>query len=273
MIYSTSEKSPMFTNSLKRSEILVLDIETLDSKILQLWDEPIISFSMSFPTNVSTNWEAPTICYSAESPEEECELLLLLHNFLVKNRDMTIAGHNVSWQFKNGLPWKMDMICRKIFKRGLLYDIDFSFVKTLKVFDSMDEAFERYDHSCHKRYFNGREQKVLRCEHIEQDFDIVRPHWLPKLGSQVRQLYEDYLATGNNSLLQTINLYNSCDTLVESIITKIFAHCMTCNSDRSGVISPAKKCSHIPGNFLIDSNPTWKRIVNSKLLPYAGLTV
>lgn len=260
MIITLSESKKEFKQILRESQLLVLDIETLDSKASQLWNEPIISFSISL-ANRNTTWDVPTLCYTAESVDEEYDLLLKLQKILVSNQDKTIAGHNVSWEFKNRLPWKNGYDLPKIYKRGLINGLDFYFVKNLRVFDSMDEAFANYDHSCKPRYFNGLPQKVLRCEHIEEDFQILRPDWLPKLGPQVRAIFEDYVKTGDSSLLRTIHLYNACDSIVESIIMKIFTHYIEGTCDMSGRITAKNKCRHIPKGYLIDQNATWVKIL------------
>ena len=164
------------------------------------------------------------------------------------------------------MSWPCGYDLPKVGKRGSLYGIDFDFIQKTQVFDSMDEAFKHYDHSAHNRQWNGGKQRILRCEHIEEDFSIARPLWLQKLGSKVREYYFEYLKTGKLDPLQTISLYNACDTLVESIIAKIFLHILNGCSSSSKLISPINKCKHIPQSFQIESNPTWRKLQNAKLL-------
>jgi len=269
LLVATSEKKSFALSVLgKEFPIVVLDVETLDSKPLGLWDEPIVSFSISLPTDTITAWDAPTACFITESIDEERELLELLRKILWSNRKSLWAGHNISYQYKyicQEMSWPCGYDLPKIRKRGNLRGIDFGFLQKIPVFDSMDEGFKHYDHSAHNRQWNGEKQRILRCEHIEEDFNIVRPPWLPKLGPQVRDHYLKYLETGDLKLLQTISQYNACDTIIESIITKIFLHSLNgCNSSLK-IISPLKRCAHIPRAFPIESNPTWQRFTAAEL--------
>jgi len=269
MLIATSENAENVMSMLgKESHIIVLDLETLDSKPLGLWDEPIVSFSMSLPPDSITVWDAPTFCFVTESTDEERKLLELLRNILWTNRNSILCGHNISYQYKyisQEMSWSNGYDLPKILKRGSLYGIDFDFLQKISVFDSMDEAFKHYDHSAHSRQWNGEKQRILRCEHLEEDFRIVRPQWLPKLGPRVRDYYHKYLATKKLQLLRMISLYNACDTLVESIITKIFLHSLDGCNGTSKIISPLNKCIHIPQDFNLESNSTWVRLNNAKL--------
>lgn len=267
MLALTSEKSGFAPSMLtEKFPTIVVDIETLDSKPLRLWNEPIISFSVSLPNNSIEDWDAPTVCFICEQKTEESKLLELLRKFLRINEESVLAGHNISHQFKNRLPWKDGYDLPKIRRRGSLHGLDFSFLENVQVFDSMDEAFENYDHSTHNRQFNGEKQRVLQCEHIEADFNIQRPEWLPKMGSKVRDYYLQYLESGEFDLLKKIILYNACDTIIESTIAKIFLHCLDGSCSDSKLISPVKRCVHIPERFPIESHPTWRRLKTADVI-------
>jgi len=252
----------------QKVETMILDVESLDSRPLGLWDEPIISFSISIPSSSITVWDAPTTCFIAENIGEEPKLLKLIRKIIWVNRKSTIAGHNISLRFKHiskEISWPCGYDLPKILKRGIRYGVDFNFVTKVPVFDSMDEAFLNYDHSAHNHLWKGEKQRILGCEHIEEDFNIVRPQWLPKLGPKVRDYYNEYLKNGKVDILKTISQYNACDTIVESIITKIFLHSLNECSACSKIVSPTRKCAHIPSTFSVESNPTWRRLKNATL--------
>lgn len=261
----TSEDESFIQNITNVSHPLIaLDIETLDSGQLNLWDEPIISFSVSLPDSSIENWDAPTVTFICEERTEEKRLLETLAAFLETNKKATISGHNISWMFKNNLPWNQGYDLPKIQSRASNYDLSLSFLQNLTVFDTMDEAYEKYDHSTHNLQHKGEKQKLLRCTHIENDFGIQRPTWLPKLGPKVRETYRQYQKENKRYLLKKIALYNATDTIVESIITKIFLHHINsdCNS-KSKKISPLNKCPHIPKKFIIENNSAFSRIANA----------
>ena len=263
-----SEKESLARNILfKKFPAIVLDIEALDNKELNLWDEPIISFSVSMPDNTMGNWSPPTVTCICEEPAEERSLLEMLHRFLWANKESTLAGHNISYKYKNNLPWKGGYDLPKIQSRAVKYELDFDFLRGITVYDTMDEAYEKYDHSTHNRRFNGQKQRVLRCEHIESDFNIQRPIWLPKLGPKIREYYLMYLNYGKQEQLKKIALYNASDTIIESIITKIFTHQSTgdCN-DCSKTISSKNKCFHVPESFRILDNPTFIKLMTTDLV-------
>jgi hypothetical protein len=265
----SSERAEFVASLLRQKfEIVVLDVETLDSKPLTLWNEPIVSFSISLPSDSIKVWDAPTICFVTENTDEEPRLLELLRKILCAQRKSIIAGHNISYRYKyisQKVPWICGYDLPKIQKRGMIHGIDFNFLQKIQVFDSMDEAFQHYDHSAHNRQWNGEKQRILRCEHIEEDFNIVRPKWLPKLGHRVRDFYFEFLRTGKMQHLKIISQYNACDTIVESIITKIFLHSLNGCNVRSKMVSPVKRCQHIPRTFLIESNSSWQRFKTAKL--------
>jgi hypothetical protein len=264
----TSEKEGSAENIfVEKSPLVVLDIETLDNKQLKLWNEPIVSFSISTPDESMSNWNIPTYTYICEEPAEERKLLEMIQKLLLANKDSTLAGHNISCKYKNALPWKDGYDLPKIQNRATKYGIDFHFLKGIIVFDTMDVAYEKYDHSTHNRQFNGQKQKVLGCEHIENDFNILRPKWLPKLGPKIREHYLQYLHYGKHDQLKKIALYNASDTLIESIITKIFLHQLKgeCKDD-SSIISPKKRCPHIPESFSIIEHPAFIKLITTDFI-------
>jgi hypothetical protein len=107
-------------------------------------------------------------------------------------------------------------------------------------------------------------QKVLACEHMENDFNIQRPKWLPKLGLKMRELYLQYLHQGQIENLMKIALYNASDTIIESVITKIFLHQSTgaCYNS-SKYFSPKNKCIHIPEAFKIVEHTTFIKLMTT----------
>jgi RNase_H superfamily len=247
--------------------LIALDIETLDNRQLNLWNEPIISFSISLSDLSTENWDAPTATFISEEPAEENRLLEILGNILEANKQAVVAGHNISTSFKNSLPYKQGYDLPKIQNRAAHHNLDFRFVQNLSVYDTMDEAYENYDHSTHNLQYNGQKQRLLKCTHIENDFGIQRPKWLPKLGPKVRETYRQYQRENKPYLLKKIALYNASDTIIESIITKIFLHHKTSNCNlQTKNISPLNRCEHIPQNFPIEQNPSFARISNADFI-------
>jgi hypothetical protein len=248
----------------KRFSSLVLDIESLDNNLL--FDEPIVSFSVSFPTESMGDWRSPTVTYICEYLAEEKQLLIMLSKLLWAYRESLVAGHNISCFYKNILHWKSGYDLPKIWKRAKFHDLNLDFIKNIRVFDTMDEAYLNYDHSIHNRRFDGKVQKILSCVQIENDFQIQRPRWLPKLGLKVRQHYLQYLVDRKTDQIKKLALYNASDTIIESIITKIFLHQSGGICDAfSNTISPLKKCHHVPQRFVLIENPTFIKLMTTSL--------
>jgi len=241
------------------TDVVVLDVETLDCFALGLWNEPIISYSLAFLD--TTDLEGGNFriegCIS-ESVEEEGLLLATLGGKLASHPQVLLVGHNISHSFKYIKAWNRGYDIPKIIKRSSVHGLDLSFLESMKVFDLMDVAFQYYDHTTHNLTWNGEKQRILKSEFIEEQLRIIRPTGFQKMGHEVRQIYENYVRTGNRSILQRILLYNCCDVAVESVIFKIFHHLL--NKCRKGTISFGARCQHIPDATVIGSLPAWTRL-------------
>ncbi|MGQ9723738.1 MAG: hypothetical protein ACUVXA_20765, partial [Candidatus Jordarchaeum sp.] len=79
---------------------VTFDIETLDSKPLNLLKEPIVSFSLSFVPDISLPLLTyfPTFAFIITDTSEEKELLLKLKEIFLKIPNVIIIGHNVSYE-------------------------------------------------------------------------------------------------------------------------------------------------------------------------------
>lgn len=263
MIEISSESTAILDFIRNRSySKITLDIETLDSAPLKLWNEPIVSFSLSFvpdiPLPIVTNF--PTFGFCIQSTDEEKTLLLKLkeifNNF---DKAITILGHNVSYEveckdvcgFSNSHGYDIP----KILKRSRLFGIDLHFIKEFETYDTMDIAFFKMDHEEHGKINRiGKLKKILKCDELEEFFNIERPQSIPKLGPLVR----DYFA---EKKYKEILLYNCSDTIIETIIYRIFEHKLNFCKQESGLISFKNNCEHIPKIIRIDKLETWKTLV------------
>lgn len=243
---------------------VTLDIETLDYKdsLSNLSQEPIVSFSISFiPESSNIISEFPTFGYVIENKQEELSLIKLLENiFNGFSKNITIVGHNVAYElickkecrFQNTKGFDIP----KILARSSLLNMDLTFLKKFKTYDTMDIAYRFFKHSEHaKLNKQGYQKKFLSSIELESFFNIKRPSNITKLGNKVR----DYF---NDSKFFDILLYNCSDTIIESIFYNIFEHKLNdCKSD-DGLISFKQNCEHMPAIIEIDKLETWK-LLNS----------
>ena len=77
---------------------VTFDIETLDSKTLNLWKEPMISFSFVPDFSLPLITYFPTFASIITDISEEKELLLKLKEIFMKITNVMIIGHNVSYE-------------------------------------------------------------------------------------------------------------------------------------------------------------------------------
>lgn len=230
MIRISSESQNIFEFIERNNYPLVtLDIETLDSKQSKLWNEPIISFSLSFvssskPTQVLDNF--PTFCFGISDTKKEFDLLSLLREIFSRlPKNTVIVGHNISPELKckkiEGWHNYEGYDIPKILKRGELLSLNMSIIKKFNVYDTLQVAYDILDHTAHgikyKDIFSGKFKikKILKSEELEKILNIQRPKDIPKLGSDVRIFFK-------NKKYREILLYNSSDTIVESIFYRIF---------------------------------------------------
>jgi hypothetical protein len=115
----------------------------------------------------------------------------------------------------------------------------------------------------------GTKQRILGIQHIEEDFNIIRPKGQEKLGPLVREFYLEYLKKKNSARLNQILLYNCVDSITESIVSKLFMHCMEECQTKSGLISPRTPCAHIPPAFRLDQMPEWKALSSSGMVKFS----
>lgn len=251
--------------------MVTLDIETLDSRDLNRWNEPIISFSMSIiPKSDGIPFDLPTLVYILEDIEEEKALLQLLSSTLSDLREYTFTGHNISLEleFKKSLGWSRTggYDFPKILSRERYHGLPLTPLEDLKIFDTIEIAYFAYTHDEHNRLTpSGDKKRVLGSVVIEEDFNITRPKDLPKLGPRVRDYFLRYANNGDATALNTIIQYNACDTLVESIISSIFHHQLYCCKNKNGLISFKNKCSHIPSMIEIEALSIWQKLISSEV--------
>lgn len=208
----------------KNFHVLTFDIETRDSGLLGIWDADIISFSFCFTRITGGIKLKPSFeFYGAiiENLEEEKELLQHLLTLLSLCKDIEITGHNIALKHLLTEKWNpKGYDLRKIVERGSKYKLETKFLTSLKTYDTLFIAFHHYDHSIFPRYnFKGKQKKMLKSEEIEEDFQIIRPDKIQKLGSRVRKIFDDVQQKDRFSLILK---YNIIDTIVEALITLIF---------------------------------------------------
>lgn len=236
---------------------ITLDIETLDSSILELWNEPVISFSVTFiPNNPNITTHFPTFGFCAESEKEEKDLLSQLVDILNKlNNKSTLVGHNIAYELeckkKGGWSHFSGYDIPKILNRSKLFDLNLEVIKKFKTYDTMDVAYLNFKHSDHGILRNGQPKKILSSEELENLFRIVRPKNIPKLGPKVRDYFKD-------GRLDEILLYNCSDTLIETIFYTIFEHKLNVCKNKECLISHKDNCNHIPQIIEIQKLGTWK---------------
>jgi hypothetical protein len=246
-----------------------LDIETMDSKMVGLWNEPIVSYAISFPSGSIASLHCPTYGSVIHNLREEPKLLEQLITILgvCKNHRIIICGHNVICSYKHVqkvASWKSGYDLPKIMKRASRHGMNSGFLPDLKVFDTMDVVVVSYDHHQHDRtLYTGAKQMILGLQAIENDFDIIRPEGQEKLGPVVREIYMEYLKTTDLAKLKQILLYNCVDSLVESIVTSVFCHCINECKQTHKLVSPRSRCSHIPNEFPLERMPEWEILSSS----------
>jgi len=261
-----ASSSDVVTEILRAKPLCVtLDLETLDSRAFKLWNEPIISFSVSGVRPDVDDWTFPTFGAIVESTDEERQLLELIRRVILQLKGFPLAGHNICLRYANiDNGWQHGYDLPKIQGRGSLHGVHFSFLKNLKVFDTMDIAYAHYNHEERARLTGMPVKRILSSLDIEGDLNIVRPNGVPKLGPQVRDFFKTYAQSSDRILLQQILRYNCSDTLVESIIAKVFFHRLKC---RHGVVGPKTTCNHLPIKFYMDENPSWRTLSGMKPVP------
>jgi hypothetical protein len=244
---------------------VTLDLETLDSGALRLWNQPIVSFSVSGVGPGIHDWTFPTFGAIVESTDEEQQLLELIRQVILRLKQFPLAGHNICLRYANiDNGWEHGYDLPKIQGRGGLHGVDFSFLQNLKVFDTMDVAYAHYDHEERARLTRMPIKRILSSLDIERDLNIIRPTEVPKLGPQVRDFFKTYEQSSDKIVLQKILRYNCSDTLAESIIAKVFFHRLKC---RHGVVGPKTSCNHLPIKFHLDENPSWRTLLARKPVP------
>jgi len=256
MMEISSEPQDVFEFMKKRKpQFVTLDIETLDSKSLKLWNEPIVSFALTFihPANSVENLDLPTFCYSITNTKKEYDLLVRLKDIFSKfPEDTTIVGHNIAHMLrcKSLEGWKntdgYDL--PKISRRGEIYGLDMSIFKEFNIYDTLQEAYDKLDHTKHgftyKDKYTGtpKVKKILSSEELESILNIRRPERLPKLGQQVRDYFE-------KERYSEIMLYNCSDTIVESLFYYIF--------ESQGYMSRNRS------TIRVDQIPVWGRLISN----------
>ena len=122
----------------------------------------------------------------------------------------------------------------------------------------MDVSYFKFNHQEHGILINsGSIKKILSCDEIEEFFNIRRPKNIPKLGSAVRDFFQE-------KKFQEILLYNCSDTIIESTIYRLFEHKL--NFCRQSLISFKINCEHIPQMINIEDTETWKKLTQLKSL-------
>jgi hypothetical protein len=248
-----------------------LDIETMDSKALKLWNEPVISYAVSFLSGSLDRLHCPTFSSIAENLGEETSLLSQVIGILriCKERGITLCGHNINCLHEH-VPtvarWSEGYDLPKIIKRADCYRLDGGFISTLKTFDTMDLAVVSYDHSQHNHSLSsGEKQRVLGLPCLESDLNIIRPDGQEKLGSRIREIYTNYLRTREQAKLREIMLYNCVDCISESLVSKIFVLCVNECGLCNRLVPPRNRCNRIPSEFRIGEMIEWKQLSGSKL--------
>ncbi len=240
---------------------ITLDIETLDTSKPAMWDEPMVSFAISFiPDNlIPLVVDMPTFAWCIEDTEEEGKLLLRLKEIFNYLKISTlIIGHNVAYelQCKKLEEWnnKTGYDIPKIIKRGKVWGLDFNFIKEFPTYDTIDVAYFKLNHIEHGIFGNYGLKKILKSEELESFFKIKRPSGLPKLGPAVSEYFKD-------GRYKEIILYNCSDVIVQSLFYRFMEHKLTVCPEKNGLISIKKNCEHIPIIIKLDEIETWKSLI------------
>jgi len=246
---------------------VTLDIETLDSGLLRVWSEPIVSFSLSFVSNDSISSgilsDIPTFAFGIKDVAQEKDLLLKLKKILLKiPQNTTLIGHNISYELECK---KANNRCNcygydipKILTRSGIFGINLDLIRQFKTYDTMDVAYFKFNHEEHgKLRSNGEPKRFLSSEDLEEIFNIERPEGLPKLGCRVRDFFKE-------GRYKEILLYNCSDTIIESLFYRLFEHKLKFCKHPSGLISAKKKCIHIPEIIKVEDVEAWKRLTAQK---------
>ncbi len=244
---------------------VTLDIETMDSlnSLSNLRKEPIVSFSLSFITDRSNIIsDFPTFAFTIEDVNEELDLLVLLKDiFKPLSKNITIVGHNIAYE----VPCKIECGFQnthgfdipKILARCSHFNLDFNLLKSYKTYDSMNIAYSYIRHNEHKLLNRaGYPKKFLSSVELESFYNIKRPSKIPKLGSKVKE----YFQNGN---YKDIILYNCSDTIIESLFFKIFEHKLKVCQRDDGLISIKENCNHIPKEIEIEKMVTWNSLIKN----------
>lgn len=248
-----------------------LDIETMDNKVLRLWNEPVISYAVSFLSGSLDRLHCPIFGSIAENLDEETNLLSQVLELLrvCKERGITLCGHNINCLHEN-VPtiarWSEGYDLPKIIKRADCCRLDGGFISTLKTFDTMDLAVVSYDHSHHNHLLlSGEKQRLLGLPCLEGDLNIIRPDGQEKLGPRIREIYTNYLRTKEQAKLREIMLYNCVDSISESLVSKIFVLCINECGLCNRLVPPKNRCNRIPPEFRIGEMIEWKQLSDSEL--------
>ena len=258
MIEISSEREDIFKFIEKNNySYVTLDIETLDTK--ELKDGPIVSFSLSFVSpskldKIINNF--PTFCFGITDTREERLLLSYLKEIFSKfNKNTTIIGHNISPELKckkiEGWSNCGGYDIPKILRRSSLLNLEMDIMKEFNFYDTLQVAYDILDHNSHKIKYKDKKtgalkiKKILSSEELEKILNIKRPRNIPKLGPRVREFFGD-------KKYKEILLYNSSDTIIESIFYRIF------ESKYSGYPISFENQPEID----IEKTEIWKRLIN-----------
>jgi hypothetical protein len=267
---TVDDPAELFANT--STSMATLDIETMDSKELHLWNEPVISYSFSILSGSLNHFSCPTFGAVTEALDQEATLLLELLGFLrtCNEQGITLCGHNLNCSHKY-----LPTVARsktegydlpKIIKRANSLSLDASFVPSIKTLDTMDQAVQFYDHSQHNHLSPyGEKQRWLALSTLESDLKIIRPGGSQKLGGRVREIYTSYLRSGDQAKVKEIILYNCLDSISESIVGRIFTLCVNECGLCSGLVPPRNRCSRIPSEFRIERMVEWKQLCRRQL--------
>lgn len=239
LTYKSFSEDPGVFLRKKAFDFITIDLETRDSGALNKWHEDIISYAICFTQKQSINTTSlPYFHLFGEIIEdlaEEKQLLKSIYSFftLFGNKCL-VSGHNIAlnlqckqdWSDHHGYDFK------KLLERGSRYNVNFEFLNTLECYDTINEAYYHYDHAITPRLLkSGETKRMLRSDEIEQDFQIIRPDMLPKLGPRIREIFDD---KNQEKRLNLIMQYNMVDTVIEALITMIFQE----QQERFNKISP-----------------------------------
>lgn len=227
MITQKSFKASLKDHIVKRAfDFVTFDLETRDSFQQNIRDGEIISYGLCFSQMEKRSGKS-ILRFSLfgeilENLKEEQQLQQHILQVFSLLKETEITGHN----FQLNLPCKKGWRdphgydFRKIRERCAYFKLDASILSQLRCYDTINIGFYHYDHRVKPRsQRDGRPKKLLRVDELEEDFHIVRPKAIPKLGAVIRSIFDDTRKDHRFSLILT---YNLVDTLVEALITLIF---------------------------------------------------